>query len=116
MSATQCARHGVCRDSFCQRCQDIVENGQLSADLDTVTAAYETVKAALHKSEERAAEAERRAEVMQHERDEYYGEWESTRALLTAAEARVQSASLLLDKCKCPALSTQIQLWQLETP
>lgn len=49
-------------------------------------------------------------------RQQYGAEITKLRAELATALARVQSASLLLDKCECPALSTQIQLWQLETP
>src|SRR5688572_23788959 len=35
MSESLCAKHGACRDSFCQRCQDIIENEQLRADLES---------------------------------------------------------------------------------
>lgn len=103
------------------------EEAQLRADLETAKSTAEALAQAntdvsrqLDAEKRRHAETRKALEVAAQQIADVarrsVDDLESTRAELAKAEARIQSASLLLDKCECQTLSTQIQLWQLETP
>jgi hypothetical protein len=62
---------------------------------------------------ERAAHAETR-KALELEQKAHVLTVSAASAAFESVKARVNTASLLLDKCECRALSTQIQLWQLE--
>ena len=65
-----------------QRDQLSEENIRNCRLLDAERAAHEQTRAELREQTQRAADEMRKAEVMQHERDEYYAELEQTRAEL----------------------------------
>lgn len=90
VSASLCVQHGNCRDSFCQRCQDILENDQLRADLATVTAERDGLCESFDRTIDREDSLRRELDETRHCLEHALRCERTARAELAKAEARVK--------------------------